>query len=786
MTRRLEDADLLVGRARFLDDLPPASAWAVFVRSPFAHARIRSIDTSAAVAAPGVVGVFTAADLDLGPVPAHAMLPRTLDRPPLAGDTARFVGEPVAVVIATSRAQACDAADVVDVDYEPLPPVLDVHQAVADEGSVVFALPLPQDERVLDACAHVVDVRGVNQRVASAPIEPDGAHVETDGARLDVWASSQCVHQLRDTIAGCLGIDAVQVRVRAPHVGGGFGGKFEPSPEVIVVAAAARRLGRSVRWVQTRTENLQTMPHGRAQLQHARLGLDADGRFEALWIDVVNDAGAYAMVGSLIVNATALMSVGPYRIGRVGGGGRSVCTNRTPLGAYRGAGRPEATAMLERLVDVAAAETGVDPVDLRRHNLVTADEQPYTSATGMTYDSGDYRALLDAAVERIGYRQLRGEQRARRAAGTTPLLGIGVTMWLDCTPMNRPGEHASVELVADPGHPLGVRVQVRDGANDQGQAHRTTWALLIAERTGLPLDTVALGLGDTRLVPSGEGTGSARSTMLAGGAVADAAAVVADQARAVAAHLLEAAEPDIVLSAEGCSVAGAPARGVSWADLVAATPEQLPDDLVERIREQRQHLPGFGIGAAVDFTQPGPTFPSGCHAAVVEIDPETGRVELLRFVAVDDCGTVVNPAAVEGQQHGGIVQGIAQALYEEIVHDADGNPLTATFADYGIPSAAEVPSLDVSVLPAPSPVNPLGVKGIGQAGAIGSTVAVQNAVVDALSHVGVRHIDLPLTPERVWRAIGAASHPAPAVGSVPGGTDPTAGSTGGRPLGATT
>ena len=768
--RRLEDDALLRGVARFLDDLPPASAHAVFVRSPFAHARIASIDAGTALGAAGVLGVFAAADLELRPVPAHSMLPRDLDRPPLARDEVRFVGEPVAVVIAASRHEACDAAELVDVAYEPLPVLLDVEQALAADGSVVFALPLPRGADVLDGCARVAELRALNQRVASAPMEPDGAHVAVDDAgRLDVWASSQCVHQLRDTVAGCLDIDVADVRVRAPNVGGGFGGKFEPSPEVIVVAAAARRLGRSVRWVQTRTENLQTMPHGRAQRQHARLGLDAGGRFDALWIDVVNDAGAYAMVGSLIVNATVLMSPGPYRIARVGGGGRSVCTNRTPLGAYRGAGRPEATAMLERLIDVAAADVGVDPVELRRRNLIAAEQQPYTSATGMTYDSGDYRALLDAAVEHVGYAEARAEQARRRTAGNASLLGVGVAMWLDCTPMNRPGEHASVEVVADPARAGGVRVQVRDGANDQGQAHRTTWALLIGERTGLPLAAVDLGLGDTGLVPTGEGTGSARSTMLAGGAVAEAAALVAGQARAVAAHLLEAAIEDVVVSPEGCAVAGAPARGITWADLAAVTEDRVPGELGARIRQERGHLPGFGLGAAVDFTQPGPTFPAGCHAAVVEVDAETGRVRLLRFVAVDDCGTVINPTAVEGQQHGGIVQGIAQALYEEIVVDDDGNPLTATFADYGIPSAAEVPNLDVSVLPTPSPVNPLGVKGIGQAGAIGSTVAVQNAVVDAVAHLGVRHIDLPLTPERVWRAIHDAPTPEPAADQRPDG-----------------
>jgi carbon-monoxide dehydrogenase large subunit len=390
--------------------------------------------------------------------------------------------------------------------------------------------------------------------------------------------------------------------------------------------------------------------------------------------------------------------------------------------------------LLERLVDRAAAALGTDPVELRRRNLVGRDHFPYTSATGMTYDSGDYRACLDAACEHIGYEARRAEQRARRAGRTSPLLGIGVAMWMDCTPMNRPGEYASVTVVADPGDPRSVRVLVRDGAGDQGQAHRSTWAILLAETLGIEADRVDLGPADTATVPIGEGTGSARSLMLAGNAVAAAGARAHEMARQLAADALEAAVDDVVPAGGGFAVAGVPARSVTWRELVDHSP----------------------VTSAVDFEQPGPTFPSGAHAAVVEVDPETGAVRLVQFVAVDDCGRVVNPMVVRGQQHGGIVQGIAQALNEEIVFDDDGNPLTSTFADYGILSAAELPSIDARTLTTASPVNPLGAKGIGQAGAIGSTAAVQGAVIDALAHLGVTHVDLPLTPERVWRAIREA------------------------------
>jgi carbon-monoxide dehydrogenase large subunit len=721
VTIRIEDEPLLRGQRRYVDDLGADHLRVAFVRSTVAHARILGIDVAPAAAAPGVVGVFTAADLGLGHLRGHPLLDPSFDRPPLAEDEVRFVGEPVAVVVARTRAQAVDAAELVVVDVEPVPV-----QLLDEAAPTAWQLGTGTEAEVL-ADAEVV-VRGdfVNQRVATAPMEPDGAVAEPEGDGVLLWASTQRVHYVRHAVAASLGLPDEQVRVRVPQVGGGFGGKFEPAPEAAVVAALALRLGTRVGWTQTRTENLLCMPHGRGQVQHGALGLTRDGTFTGLWADVLGDAGAYPTVGALIPNATLAMIAGTYRVTRAGGRARSVVTNTTPMGAYRGAGRPEASALVERLVDLAAVELGVDPVELRRRNLVEAF--PHASPTGVVYDSGDYHACLDGAVQAVGYDAVRAEQAARRAAGATTLLGVGVAMWIDCTPMNRPGEWASVEVV--PGDD-GVHLHVRDGANDQGQAHATTWGLLLAERLELPVASVVLEHGDTKFVPKGEGTGSARSLMLAGGAVAQAGDQLAEHARRVAADLLEAAVDDVVLDDDGFTVAGSPSVRRSWLDVARA----------ER------------LVAEVDFEQPGPTFPAGCHAAVVEVDAETGRVELRRFVAVDDCGTVVNPTVVTGQQHGGIVQGIAQALFEEVAYDADGNPVTTTFADYGIPSAAELPRLDVATVDVRSPVNPLGTKGIGQAGAIGSTIAVQNAVVDALAHLGVRHVDLPCTPERVWRSI---------------------------------
>ena len=732
---RLEDDDLVRGRGRYLADLDlPGILHAVFVRSPIAHGDLGDVRVDAARRAPGVVAVLVAGDLDLGRLRSHPLLPTEHDRPPLAIDRVRHVGEPIAVVVAETPAAAVDAAELVDLDLTPRPPIVDLDEALAADGPAFERVTGHADEVLADA-ATVVRHRFWNQRVAPAPMEPDGVLAVPDPDRLIVWASTQTVHKLRDAIAAGLGLDPAHVRVRAPLVGGGFGGKFEPAPEAIVVAATARRLGRPVRWVQTRTENLLGMPHGRAMRQDVALGLGADGEITGIWAELIGDAGGHPMIGALMPNATLLMLPGTYRVQRAGGVGRSVSTTTTPLGAYRGAGRPEACALVERAIDLAARRLGVDPVELRRRNLVPADGFPHTSATGMIHDSGDYRACLDAVVERLDVDALRADQAARRAAGDETLLGIGIAMWIDCTPMNRPGEHARVELCVDRGG--GVRATVWDGANDQGQAHRTTWALLLGAELGLPLDAVDLALGDTAEVPHGLGTGSARSLMLAGGAVAQAGRELLDEgrsgrrrpvgggARRHRGHRRRRAGRDRLPPARRRLGRGARrgGRGDERHRRLRAARSNVPRRLPRRGRRGR---------------------------------PETGAVTLRRFVAVDDCGVAVNPVVVEGQQHGGIAQGIGQALYEEVVHDADGTPLTTNLADYAVMSAAELPALEVDRIETPSPVNPLGAKGIGQAGAIGSTPAVQNAVVDALAHLGIEHLDLPLTPERVWRAIQLA------------------------------
>jgi carbon-monoxide dehydrogenase large subunit len=476
------------------------------------------------------------------------------------------------------------------------------------------------------------------------------------------------------------------------------------------------------------------MPHGRAQVQYAEMGFRRDGTITGLRCRVIADTGAYAYFnGALAMGPTRMMAQGVYRIPAIGYDAAAVLTNTTPVGAFRGAGRPEAAAMLERVMDMAADELGIDPVEIRRRNLLTADEFPYQTRTGVTYDSGDYGAALEEAVRLAGYDSLRAEQARRRAANDPLLLGIGVAVYVEITAGGGSTEFGAVEV-----HDDGTAT-IRAGTSAHGQGHATSFAMIVSDTLGIPLESIRFVQSDTALVPRGGGTGGSRSLQMGGSAVLAASESVLSKGRALAASLLEADPADIVLSDGRLGVAGVPTSSLSWAEL-AQTGRQRDEPLI----------------AEEDVTQSGPSFPFGAHVAVVEVDSETGRVRLLRHVAVDDCGRVLNPLIVAGQQHGGIAQGAAQALYETFVYDADGNPLTSTLAEYAMPAASELPSFETANTETPSPLNPLGAKGIGESGTIGSTPAVQNAVVDALSHLGVRHLDMPATPERVWRAIEEA------------------------------
>ncbi|MDA8283263.1 MAG: xanthine dehydrogenase family protein molybdopterin-binding subunit [Actinomycetota bacterium] len=747
---RLEDPLLLTAGGTYVADVAvPGLLHLVFVRSPFAHARLLSVHTSEAASLPGVAAAFTATDLSLPDVHGFMVLNPDAGRPPLARGKVRFAGDAVAAVVADTAAHAVDAAEAVVVDYDPLPAVADPEAALAEgaplqfdeiPGNLAAGARDPGGDDPLAGAARVIRVRVGNQRIAVVPMEPNAITAVPDGDDLTIWVSTQMPHGFHAQLCKALSLDPDRVRVIAPHVGGAFGAKAGLGAEHAVVVAAARRLGRPVAWAETRSENLVATPHGRGQVDYVEMGFDGDGRITGLSCRVISDAGAYAgFGGALGLGPTRMMASGVYRIPKVRFDVAVALTNTTPMGAFRGAGRPEAAEYLERVMDVAAAEMGIDPVELRRRNLVRADQFPFTTPTGTTYDCGDYAHTLERAVCLAGYDELRAEQARRRAAGERWLLGIGLGVYVEVTGGGGT-EYGAVEVEADGG------ATIRVGTSGHGQGHATSFAMIVADRLGIPLERVRFIQSDTALVPRGGGTGGSRSLQLGGTAVAAAADGVLRRARELAAEALEADVADIVVTDDGrLGVAGVPARALGWRELAARAAEE-----------------GGALATAVDEGQAGPTFPFGAHVAVVEVDRETGYVRPLRHIAVDDCGRILNPLIVAGQQHGGIAQGMSQALWEQFVYDPDGNPLTANLADYAMPSAAEIPNLEATNTETPTPLNPLGAKGIGESGTIGSTPAVHNAVIDAVSHLGVRHIDMPCTPERVWRAITAAEAGAPA------------------------
>jgi carbon-monoxide dehydrogenase large subunit len=719
----------VTGAGRFTDDVHPAGCLhAVFVRSTLAHARIKGIDTAEARAMPGVVAIFGARDLEF-----ETFTPR----PRLASDTVRFVGDAIAVVVGETREAAVDGAAAVAVDYEPLPAIIDSTAALAPGAPLVYA---DRDDNLildfevgelgaLDGAEVSVRSRFVNQRLAAVPIEANAAVVEPDGeGGLRMWVSTQVPFRVRSQVADSLGLPEEKVRVIAPDVGGAFGAKLMTYPEQAVLGAVVRKLDRPVRWFEFRSENMVAMSHGRAQVQDVALGATRDGKLVGLEAEVVADSGADAGLGAALPGYTMLMSSGVYDIPKIRFHVSSVLTNTTVVSAYRGAGRPEAISMVERAMDLLALELGMDPVELRRRNFIRGPF-PYTTAAGALYDSGDYERALDLAVEAAGYQELRREQKARRERGDRVQLGIGVSCYVEMTAVQLTSELGSARVEAN------GSVVVTVGTTASGQGHETAYAQLVSSLLDVPIENVTVVQSDTGMVRSGDGTYGSRSLQLGGSALRGACIELVDAARAEAARRLEAAGDDIVRFEGGrFGVKGVPDSALGWADLASTATLA-----VER-----------------EFEQDGQTFPFGCHIAVVEVDVETGHSSLVRHIAVDDCGTVLNPMLVEGQIHGGVAQGVAQALYEEFVYDAEGNPLTTSLTDYAIPSIGEIPFIETVSMETPTPLNPLGMKGVGESGTIGSTPAVQNAVIDAVSHLGVRHIDMPAHPMRVWEAIRAA------------------------------
>ncbi len=746
---RTEDPRFLTTGGVYVEDLVDerldGACHVFFVRSPVAHARISGIDASAALAAPGVVAVFTAADVaDLPTIPPSGPMNKHMQQPMLATDKVRYVGEPVAVVVVEQPYQGEDALELVAVDYEPLPAVLgfdpsDDTLLFEDAGTNVagwWGNPAELKADLFDGCEVVVSQVIINQRVAPAPMESRGAAAVwgADG-RLTAWIPNQGAQGTKGGLARMLNLEPSQVRVITPDVGGAFGAKFGADREHVIVAWVARELGRPARWSETRYENLIGMTHGRAQQHTITIGGSRDGDVLAYRLEVVQDAGAYVRAGGFLPMLTRLMTSGPYDIPRAESVAKVVVTSTTPIGAYRGAGRPEASAALERAIDLFAAEAGLDPADVRRKNLLPAFTEPHRTAFGALYDTGDYVTGLERALAAAGYVELRAEQAARRARGDVRQLGIGLASYVEITGMGEgegsgPNENATVEVRPD------GTATILTGTSPHGQGHQTAWAMLASEELGIPVEKITLKWGDTDLIPKGGGTGGSRSLQLGGAAVRQASQELIEEARQRAAAQLEASPADLVYDKTKTSfnVAGDPDAAVPLTQLA----------------EQERLL----IRAV--FTGPGATFPFGTHVAVVEVDAETGKPTLLRMITVDDAGVVLNPLLAEGQRHGGIGQGAAQAMVEEVVYDTDGNPLTTSFADYPFVSATELPSFELVDSQTPTTYNPLGVKGIGEAGSIGSTPAVQNAIVDAVAHLGVRHIDMPTTSRRIWQAIRAA------------------------------
>jgi aerobic carbon-monoxide dehydrogenase large subunit len=747
--RRREDPRFLRGQGRYVDDIKLDGALhANFVRSPWAHARIAEIDTSAATAIAGVQ-VFTAADTDLGvnPAPPFIPIPPPMFRPIIASEKVRFAGDIVAVVLAPTRGASVDAAELVEVAYEPLPHVTDIREAVTDEvllfeevGTNVALAHPPEnpDPAMFDGCEAVVSGSFVSPRLAACPIEPRATAAVFEDGRLTIWLSTQTPHQDKMVLGLLLGLGEDGVRVLAPDVGGGFGGKGLDVEDVIV-GWLARATGAPVRWTETRSENLIAMHHGRAQRVDFEIGGSRDGKVQALRIKILQDAGAYPAIGAFLPNLTALMSSGVYAIPKIEADIVSVVTNTTPTGPVRGAGRPEATQMLERAIDLFAVEVGLDPAEVRRRNFIPPDAFPYTTAAGAQYDIGDYGRALALVLEHAGYDELRERQAKQRSSSFRRLLGIGLSTYVEVTNGINETEFGAVEVTAD-----GEAI-VRSGSFSQGQGHETTFAQIVSDRIGIPVEKITVLQGDTDRVSHGTGTYASKSTQIGGVAASQASVELVERAKQLAAAELEASPEDMEFDALKAEfhVAGSPQPALGWADLAGRLSDQ------GRLDE---------LSAEVDFTAPQPTFPFGAHLAVVEVDTETGSVDLQRMVAVDDAGKIINPLVAEGQVHGGLAAGIAQALFEEVQYDEDGNPASSNLVSYCMPAAPELPFYELVEMETPTPVNALGAKGIGESGTIGATPAVLAAVIDALAPLGVRDIEMPANGERVWRAIQEAQN----------------------------
>ncbi len=771
---RKEDARLLTGQTNWTDNISVGGLLHLAIlRSPMAHAHIDRVDVTPALERPGVVAAFSGSDLAEGmgslpcawPVTEDIVLP---DHPPIAVDEVRYAGDPVAVVVARDRYTAADALEAIEVDYTPLPPVLDLEAALTENSPLVhsdkgtnrsYLWPLKTGED-FDAVRQRAEVtlkrRYVHQRLIANAMEPRGVVVTPLAAsgEYTLYSSTQIPHILRIMLAVVTGVPEHKLRVIAPDVGGGFGSKLQVYGEEAIALTVARRLGRPVKWTESRSEGYLATHHGRGMIQDIEIAANRDGTLLGLKADLLVDMGAYLMlVTPGIPILGAFMYPGIYKMGSYELNVTGVFTTKTPTDAYRGAGRPEATYAIERIMDELAVELGLDPVELRRRNWIGHEEFPYTTIAGLTYDSGNYEAATKKALALFDYDKLRAEQADRNRRGDSVRLGIGVSTYTEMCGLAPSRVLRDLRYAAGGWEAASIRVlptgkvEVVTGTSPHGQGHVTCWSQIAADVLGVPFEDVQVVHGDTRAAPQGMDTYGSRSLVVGGTAIHHAARKVVDKARKVAAHLLEASEQDLEFTDGVFSVKGSPDARRTLQELAFETfsSHDLPDGME----------PTINAGHVTDPDNF--SYPHGTHLCAVEVDTETGRSHIRSYVCVDDVGKVVNPMIVEGQVHGGLAQGIAQALYEEAVYDDQGNLVSGTMADYLVPSAPDLPDFVTDRTETPSTTNPLGVKGVGEAGTIASTPAVVNAIVDALRPLGVTEVRMPCTPERVWRAIEEAS-----------------------------
>ncbi|MFQ5895368.1 MAG: xanthine dehydrogenase family protein molybdopterin-binding subunit [Nitrospinota bacterium] len=757
--KRREDPRLVQGLAHYVDDIaPPGTLYVAIVRSIFAHAVLKGVDVGPAREAPGVVAVLAGQDVaGLGPVPVAGSLPglRVPHHPVLARGVVRYVGEPIAAVVAESRSAARDAADLAGVEYESRDAVVEleealepgspkVHEEFPDNVAFTWELKGGDVEAGLKEADKVIRQRMVNQRVAPLALEPRGvvAHYLPGEDRLTLWSSTQIPHLLRSQVAAQIGMAENRIRVIAPEVGGGFGSKLNVYREEALLAHISRQLGRPVKWTESRSENFLATIHGRGQVGELEFGVKRDGTLTALRYKVLADVGAYhQLLTPAIFTLTGLMLPGPYKLRNVHMHVTGVFTHKMATDAYRGAGRPEATYVLERLMDLAAAELGMDPAEIRKKNFPAPEEFPFSTAAGLSYDSGNYTAALERALELADYRGMRAEQEKARKEGR--YLGIGLSSYVEIcgmgpSPAMPAGGWESATVRVEPSG----QVTVLTGASPHGQGQETTFAQMVADGLGVPVEDVLVVHGDTDVVQYGIGTFGSRGTAVGGTAVYEAHLLVREKMAKFAALALEADPKDIAFAGGKVFVQGSPEKSLPFAKAawMAYEAKSLPPDTAP------------GLEATYFFEPKNFTFPFGTHVVLAEVDPETGAAEIKRYVAVDDCGVALNPMLVDGQLHGGIAQGVGQALEEELVYDRSGQPLNASLMHYALPKADRLPRFETARTVTPTPVNPLGAKGVGEAGTIGSTPAVVNAVLDALAPFGVQHIDMPVRAEKIWRA----------------------------------